>query len=133
MARRKRKHNQHERDNSTSIANRRLHHALSVRPSVVTWKDIEDRRRFDPTDGLLPARTFTSRDAGRVTLTPVKHSGVGSRKSGRDVHKFAVPADVVICARRKERREVLFAYRRTGKGARSLKRRTPYSDFSCRR
>lgn len=45
---------------------------------------------------------------------------------------FHAPHRVAVCVRRKERREVLFAERRTGKGSRaSRRRRDRFSDISC--
>lgn len=47
--------------------------------------------------------------------------------------RFAIPEQVGICHRRKSRREVLFALRRTGRGAGAKRRtRTRYSNISCR-
>lgn len=45
---------------------------------------------------------------------------------------FALPERVMRCVQRKERREVLFAKRKTGKGARSPKRRNYWSAISCK-
>lgn len=44
---------------------------------------------------------------------------------------FARPRQVVVCVRRHQRREVLFALRRTGKGSSSPRKRSLYSDVRC--
>lgn len=45
---------------------------------------------------------------------------------------FHMPWQVVICVRRKRRKEVLFAKRKTGAGARArVRRRNEYSDVRC--
>lgn len=46
--------------------------------------------------------------------------------------QFAEPNKVGICQRRRERREVLHALKRTGKGSRSRRNRTANSDLHCR-
>lgn len=45
--------------------------------------------------------------------------------------KFAVPEKVTVCVRRKQRREVLFAKRKTGKGAKARRRRNYYTAIHC--
>lgn len=45
---------------------------------------------------------------------------------------FAAPKAVAVCVRRKQRKEVLFAIRKTGKGARARRKLTRYSGVSCR-
>lgn len=102
---------------------------------------IDDRRRWDPGD--------TPRDAfgrqARVVMSPkasakarqqpaVKPSRprlYQSRAFLREVQSFEDPRRVMICVRRKSRREVLFAIRKTGKGARSRKRRNEWSNVRC--
>nr|QJB19983.1 MAG: hypothetical protein [Microvirus sp.] len=44
---------------------------------------------------------------------------------------FKYPKRALVCVRRKQRREVLFARRRTGMGARSVRRRTHDSSYRC--
>lgn len=102
---------------------------------------LDDRRRWDPGD--------TPRDAygrnARVSLRP-KASPKPSGRAGvtgnrpreyypraflREVESFSNPRTVMICVRRKTRREVLFAKSKTGKGARSRKRYNPWSSIKC--
>lgn len=44
---------------------------------------------------------------------------------------FDIPKQVIVCIRRKTRTEVLFAKRRTRKGAGANRRRNEWSDFKC--
>lgn len=102
---------------------------------------IDDRRRWDPGD--------TPRDAygrqARVVMSP-KASPKPRQQAGvkvksprpyrpgalfREAESFSAPRSVMICVRRKSRREVLFALRKTGKGARSRKRRNEWSNVKC--
>lgn len=46
-------------------------------------------------------------------------------------HDYADATRAYVCLRRAERREVLFAKKRTGKGARSRRRRNEYSSHRC--
>lgn len=112
---------------------------LPVRPSVVH----EDRRRWDP-DGSWAVRDAFGRKA-RVGMSPQaspktrQRAGVmakpGISRSGipmiREATSFVAPRGVMICVRRKIRREVLFAKNRTRKGAGSAKRRNHWSDYKC--
>lgn len=91
---------------------------------------VEDRRRYHPLKKFQAARTFSGRAAA------------GFKVSGRDSRKnhvvpaglrFAVPERVLICNRRKERREVIFATGKVGRGRRKQPRRTPFSEISCKR
>lgn len=126
MARR-RSHKQ--RDNNT-ITSRMLLHKLAVPlPSLLpSLRMIEDRREFYP-DRLRPARALFSDAADMVVARPLGRRAdlsVPFRLSFRDGSKVA------ICVRRKQRREVLFADLRTGKGSRvRRRRRNEYSDVRC--
>jgi len=104
-----------------------------LRPAVALRRAarlIEDRRRFHPVGRLRPALAFgmlrpklVVRKAG-----PVKRSRLSSGLSHR--LQFEVPHRVAVCARRKERREVLIA--NGAGGSRKPKRRSYWSDVSCR-
>lgn len=88
---------------------------------------IEDRRQFHPLGPFRPA-SAPRRALSRVVI---KNPSVPFRRP--DVFGFAVPQKVALCVRRQERREVLFAKRKTGAGARSPKRRNYWSSISCKR
>lgn len=92
-------------------------------------KAVEDRRTFHPLRDLRPAGSL-SKASRRIV---VSHS---TPNLARGLHpppglSFSVPRDVAVCVRRKERREVLFAKGKQGKGARSPRRRNRFSDIGC--
>lgn len=94
--------------------------------------DIEDRRLFYP-ERARPARGL-SKHASVIGIAPVPKTGA-KRVGGKykpDVFRFNVPEKVAVCVRRKERREVLFALKKRGKGSRSRRLRNEFSDVSCR-
>lgn len=108
-----------------------VHHTS---PSSSILSDIEDRRTYHP-DG--PARPARSIDRPTHTLTlPVHPKNVNKSRSDlsslpRTV-QFQAPKKVLVCIRRQQRKEVLFALRKTGKGAKARKhRRSFYSDIRC--
>lgn len=45
---------------------------------------------------------------------------------------FNVPRETLVCVRRKVRRKVIFATRKTGKGSRSPRKLSRYSGVSCK-
>ncbi|UOF79228.1 hypothetical protein [Microviridae sp.] len=108
-----------------AFANRRLTAlTYTIRPANLL-QAIEDRREFHPERAARPARSFSrsvhtlAAPAGRPGRVPV---GV----------TFENPTKVLVCVRRKSRREVLFAMGRTGRGsARGRRRRSEYSDIQC--
>lgn len=104
---------------------------LSEKRRKETLRDrrIEDRRLFTPDRALL----LTS--GGKLATYQVHRPRVTVR-SRKNVlpHRieFRDPRRTIVCRRRRKRREVLFAMKRTGKGARRRKRRyTPESQIVC--
>lgn len=98
---------------------------------------IEDRRQWHPEEPFEPARSARSLSDSFVVADPVrptKRQAPGRPLSiSADVFRFKVPDNVAVCIRRKERREVLFAKRKTGKGSRKrFRRRNYYTEVSCR-
>lgn len=116
-----------QRDTSTNT-NQRLLSSIAV-PSLRLLPDLrlfEDRREYRP-ERHSPARGVFSGDADTVVASP-------SRRADLSVPfrlAFRKPNNVFICVRRKQRREVLFAYRQTGRGARSPRLRNSYTDVRC--
>lgn len=80
---------------------------------------LADRRVYSPE---------TVRVARKVNLRPAR---VIQPLRGRDIPRFVDASRVLICVRRKTRREVLFAKRKTRKGASSTRRRNQWSEVSC--
>jgi len=100
------------------------------RPPAVPLVLLEDRRQFHPLASARPVGVVSRRDA-RVLVERRKAairlpSSFPALRLG-----FAVPEKVVRCVRRKQRREVIFAKRRTGAGARSRRSRDMWSNVSC--
>lgn len=89
----------------------------------------EDRRLFDP-DPIPPARSFHTPRHRLVLPAPLQKPSV--RGALPHALGFQAPNKVLICVRRKIRREVLHAYKRTRKGASSSRRRNYYSSISCK-
>lgn len=97
-------------------------------------KALEDRRAFHPVGRRVrPVQSLTG-DARRLVPVAGKVRKVGKRVGARIPRQvgFALPRQVPICVRRQERREVLFALRRTGRGAKSFRRRRNWhSEVRC--
>lgn len=91
---------------------------------------LEDNRLFHPLGDLRPPRAVFGKP--RVVIRNAnnvrKRSGFAalSHRLG-----FKVPKVVARCVRRKERREVMFAKRKTGKGSRGKKHFNFWSSISC--
>ena len=90
-------------------------------------QDIEDRRTFHP-DGYFRQALDLS-----ATPAPARMRDTRSRTA-----RYQVPAldhnrhPVLVCVRRKQRREVIFAMKKNGKGARARRRRRNYySNVRC--
>jgi hypothetical protein len=101
---------------------------------------VEDRRRFYPGNGytgweaakrLSGAKPFLQATPLR---TPSRKSRPGRVYSPSRV-AFEAPRTVVVCVRRKQRRQVLLALGRAGRGRRTYKRahvrRNAYSSVGC--
>ena len=92
-------------------------------PGLLT--EIEDFRTYHPEGAVRSALTVGGLDAAYQKK---------ERPAGRfqPPASFEAPRSVVICVRRKQRREVLFATRKTGKGGRARRhRRNYYSNVRC--
>lgn len=98
----------------------------SVFKSASPLRMLEDRRTFDPRGVLRPPSSFIGK--ARVVARKATHPtwpGIGL--------KFDIPRPIAICIRRKERKEVLFAKRKAGRGgSRKPPRRSFWSGVSCK-
>lgn len=89
---------------------------------------LEDRRQWYPTS--RPAAALP-RSAARLVVSSQSQVFPGSNFLS-DRISFAVPPGVSICAKRKTRREVMFAKRQTRKGAGAgRRRRNEFSNIGC--
>lgn len=98
---------------------------------------IEDRRTYHPQGKARPARSL-NKSQHRLAIATSKPAHVRSAKrsvgQARLPHavQFEAPKQVLVCIRRKARKEVLFALRKTGKGARAKRhRQSYYSNVRC--
>lgn len=97
----------------------------SLIPTVVL-REVEDRRTFHPAR-IRTAAPIVSRSSTRlVSPAATVRGGFPSSKVG-----FAVPRDVAICVRRKQRKEVIHAKGHAGGGGSSRRRWTVFSNVKC--
>lgn len=93
----------------------------------------EDRRAFHPARDLRRAVSFRRLAEAALLRKPLAGVTDRDRRFPGDRVRFAVPSHVVKCVRRKERRQVMFAMGKTGKGARArVRRRDEWSNVHCR-
>lgn len=88
----------------------------------------EDRRQWHPDGDYRPARSY-SRSRQQLKLSDPMDDLRDVWQSTRAVLAFSNPRDVLVCVRRKMRREVLHAFRKTGRGG-GRKRPPRYNWFS---
>lgn len=131
------KSNKRRRD--VNIANQRLPFAVSPhRPFGL--RTFEDRRTFH-FDGPYRAATRFSGVPARIGLhravtrrySPKKNFSGLRPESGRSLVAFRDPDRVLICVRRRQRREVLFARRKTGRGGQKPPKYSWFSRVTCGR
>lgn len=111
------------------------------RLKTIDLRVFEDRRAFHPDPFIRPAFALP-RSASRLVVHPnVNKSNtpthtVGPPLRGSIPHRigFEVPRQVVLCLRRKRRREIMHALGKAGRGGvgRGRKRRTnEFSEIGC--
>lgn len=133
MSRRKSKSNSHFKKTRDAIRSVIATPSSGVRfrfrpPRSTVLKD--DRRLFNPS----PVR-FRLQSGPVSSVTPLDNANRRNRRIGsfsKERVAFASPRKVMVCVRRKERREVLFAKKRTGAGNKRP-RWTETSYTACRR
>lgn len=140
MSRRSQRRRRHDRDSANPVVfatPRVLSQPAIIRPGAQAHRhlvktkhmEVDDRRRHHPLGFFRPAKQLSGH--------PVKPNKVGnSRRTSTLPHtiKFAAPKSTLICVRREQRKQVLFAKKKTKKGAGSRKRfRNWFSSVSCKR
>lgn len=131
MARRRRKSHTDpvRRDVVTSIA--------SLLPQREPLRAIEDRREFQFDDPILPVIWNPTAPAS-IIVTPTKRPQSDYVRPRYGFNNpptrlgFAQPERVAVCARREQRREVIFAKRKAGKRGQRRARWNKFSDYSCK-
>lgn len=96
--------------------------------------EIEDRRRYDPSGGTSPARSVSRPQHTLVLPQPKNPDRLGNRVRNSQLPSgvaFQSPEKVLVCIRRKMRKEVLHALKKAGKTGQKRPRRSYYSDIHC--
>ncbi|AZL82912.1 hypothetical protein [Apis mellifera associated microvirus 39] len=102
--------------------------------SVRITPEIEDRRTWHPDSSYKPPRTLSGRKAAILLPPNTPKRTQRARIGSKAPLEFQAPRFVAVCIRRNQRREVLHALKKTGKGARSRKHRfNALSGVICRR
>lgn len=136
MARRRRRSREvitvHSATSSRSLTSLlRTPYPLAPGPLV----DVEDRRRHHPLMEWAPPKIITGNPARIAHKNKFSrpHKLAGFTVPGVPTKvRFKAPAKTLLCIRRAQRKEVLFAKRKTRKGAgASRRRRNPFSEVSC--
>ena len=95
----------------------------------------EDRRSFNPESIYAPARSF-SKTRHRLIIPRVAKAPARGRPKQLELFPpahigFRAPEKVLICVRRKMRKEVMFATGKAGKAGQKKPRRNEYSEVHC--
>jgi len=94
-------------------------------------RDIEDRREFDFDSEPEFMTTEASVADVQEVVAPIRKGVVNSTHLDRGVMAFRNPEKVAVCVRRHERKEVLHALRRVGRGSGRRRRRNEASNIRC--
>lgn len=89
------------------------------------FDEIEDRRTFHPDDQFRQPLNLAAAPAD------FRRSSSPARTFQSDHARFDHPKSVLLCVRRKQRREVIFAKRKRKKGAGAKRRRNYFSNVRC--
>lgn len=97
----------------------------------------EDRRQWHPMVDHRPALTFTSRPhtLRAVEKKPTQRQskyGLPALSQTKATIAFGLPDKVLVCVRRKRRKEVIFAKNKAGRSGQRKPRRNWLSAISCR-
>lgn len=92
-------------------------------------RELEDRRQWHPQPKHLRTPAVTRSGAARLQLSKRPTSTRTANQLSQRV-AFASPKHVLVCLRRKIRREIFFALKLKGRGG--SRKRNPWSNYSCR-
>ena len=129
---------------TVDIANQRLPRVNATQSTLTRpyrfLSEIEDRRFWHPEGYIRPARSFPqpysrviTYDRPRARKSPAKGSPYSKVNLVSPVLGFEAPRQVALCVRRKQRKEVLFALKKSGRNGGRKYRRNFYSRISCKR
>jgi len=115
--------------------------SLAVDPyaGLTSLLEVEDNRQFHPEQALRPALTFEGTVSHVVDAGTQKRSVSGTRStlrfhdSASGSLAFREADRTVVCVRRQQRKEVMFAMRKAGRGGRfnRRRRRSFQSEIKC--
>lgn len=95
--------------------------------------EIEDRRTFHPRGAARNARSFRVSHHSLVPRSPSPYQRPTRSQLVAQGIAFRAPRDVLVCVRRKRRKEVIHAIGKAGSGVkRAQPRRSYYSDVVCK-
>lgn len=116
---------------TSDFTSRRL---LSPLAPLDPLSEIEDRRTYHPLGSDRPALYSVAplQVKDRRPSPRQRRAGFRPHSQTKGVIAFAEPDQVVLCVRRKERREVLFAKRFHKRGRGGPRRRNWTTQISCR-
>lgn len=139
---------------SPSVSPNRVTNRIFARPSVSppAAPGVEDGRVWHPSGDARPAFDTAMRPNPRIVLkdrpslaprwgsSPKRIKAAGGRSKrpvARALHTkafraFESPSKVLVCVKRKVRREVIHALSKAGRGRRSRPKYGPHSSISCR-
>lgn len=129
MAKSKSRNRQSRRDAISSLMPTALPSAVRS-PSRSLLRQIEDRRSFYPEPATRPALLFSGAKHSLIASTPKKATKRAKSRVPSQV-AFYAPSQVLVCVRRKRRKEVLHALRKTGKRGQRRPRRNSLSHIRC--
>lgn len=92
---------------------------------------VEDRRTFHPRGEVREARSFRT-PHHQLVYRPAAPVIMGHPNRIPQSVAFHAPREVLVCVRRKTRKEVLHAFNKTGKSGQKRPRRNHYSSISCK-
>lgn len=126
---RRRRHSERGRDLTNSITNDIQPQTFnnlfqSLLPAPVVDPAIEDRRRYHPLKEYAPPQATRRYAAGLVLR------GAHALQTKAPIG-FRAPNQVMICVRRKQRKEIMHAKRHAGKGGMRKPKRNIWSDIKC--
>lgn len=103
---------------------------LPLPMSFTSLSDYEDRRQFYPAP-VTPARDIFGSAAKIKVGRPKNGPTQLSFKRALAALQFSAPKEVVVCVKRKVRKEVLHALGKSGKTGQKKPRRNYFSDVRC--
>lgn len=92
-------------------------------------KQVQDLRTFDFEPGTRPAFSLSGGVASVGAVSPQKPKQAPSKVPYQLA--FSAPAETLVCVRRRRRKEVLFAKRKTGRAGQKKPRRSKWSSYQC--